>query len=455
MRVRLVSLLAAVAIGVGGLTVGSTRPAQAAPTVVPDPGFAACLNGYLGQAPTAPITAAQLADLGMIWIADGPSNGQTTHTVDCYTRAIRSVEGAQYLTHVSVLNLFDNSISDLTPLAGLVGLTSLVLDFNRISDVSPLGGLSELMELRLTGNQISDVSPLGGLTRLNRLTVGMNQITDVSALAGLTGLTMLDFDANHVGDVSSLAKIAGPYHDVLNGGGQTLQMRVAVGQAAALPVVPLPWMEPLSWTIVSGPATLSGNQVTMSATGTAFLHWESTPIPLFEGTVSVTAGAGPSLPGMPMYRLYNPVTGEHFFTADLYEATVNVASGAWRSEGIGWYAPVAASVVPVYRLGAKPGTGSAGHLFTTSSAEVDAAMATGQWNDEGIGWNSNGAVSIYRQYNPSTGQHNYTSDFHEIDVITTEQAWVAELGGNPAWTGVAPGDPGDQTVIDAVKNYRP
>ena len=117
-------------------------------------------------------------------------------------------------------------------------------------------------------------------------------------------------------------------------------------------------------------------------------------------------------------------------------------------------------VVTPGRSGAarRPYTGSAGHLYSTSQAEIDEAMAAGQWDDEGIGWWSDGPVSVFSQYDPSTGQHNYTSDANEIAVITTQQGWVEELvvdgQATPAWLGIAPGDPGDQTVNNAVKDYR-
>lgn len=48
-----------------------------------------------------------------------------------------------------------------------------------------------------------------------------------------------------------------------------------------------------------------------------------------------------------MYRLYNPNSGEHFYTANPTEKS-KVQSAGWRYEGIGWNAP--ASGNPVYRL---------------------------------------------------------------------------------------------------------
>lgn len=39
-----------------------------------------------------------------------------------------------------------------------------------------------------------------------------------------------------------------------------------------------------------------------------------------------------------MYRMYNPNSGEHFYTANSFEKDSLTKSG-WKYEGIGWYAP--------------------------------------------------------------------------------------------------------------------
>ena len=97
MRPRLASLIAAVALALGSLGLVAP-PAGAVTTVVPDPGFAACLNYYLGQPETAPITASQLQTV------TGQDYGWGRLVVSC-TKAITSIEGAQYLTHVAGLDL--------------------------------------------------------------------------------------------------------------------------------------------------------------------------------------------------------------------------------------------------------------------------------------------------------------------------------------------------------------
>ena len=56
-----------------------------------------------------------------------------------------------------------NEISDISPLAGLTGLSRLNLDDNEISDISPLAGLANLKWLNVAKNEIANFSPLDGL----------------------------------------------------------------------------------------------------------------------------------------------------------------------------------------------------------------------------------------------------------------------------------------------------
>jgi internalin A len=52
---------------------------------------------------------------------------------------------------------------------------------NQISDVSPLSGLVNLDELDLDDNLISDISPLYGLTNLTTLYIDENNIKKIEA----------------------------------------------------------------------------------------------------------------------------------------------------------------------------------------------------------------------------------------------------------------------------------
>jgi len=131
-----------------------------------------------------------------------------------------------------------------------------------------------------------------------------------------------------------------------------------------------------------------------------------------------------------MHRLYNPNSGEHFYTAKAGERDHLVGVG-WKYEGVGWTAP-ATSSTPVYRL---YNANAGDHHYTMKTAEKDALVKMG-WKYEGVGWYSDDAkgVPLYRQYNPNaiSGSHNYTANKKENDVLVT-MGWKAEGIG---WYGV-------------------
>ncbi len=115
---------------------------------------------------------------------------------------------------------------------------------------------------------------------------------------------------------------------------------------------------------------------------------------------------------IPMYRLYNPNSGEHFYTSNYYEV-VNVVGAGWSYEQVAWYAP--SSGTPVYRM-YNPNVGD--HHYTMNWAEVQMLKNAG-WNYEGEAWKSGGSVKMLRAYNPNavTGTHHYTSNRAEINMI--------------------------------------
>ena len=132
-----------------------------------------------------------------------------------------------------------------------------------------------------------------------------------------------------------------------------------------------------------------------------------------------------------MYRIYNPNSGEHFYTANEEERD-NIVEAGWNYEGIGWIAPII-SDTPVYRLyNANVGD----HLYTTSIRERDNLIKAG-WRDEGIGWYSveTEQVPLYRLYNPNAlqaGAHHYTADAAERDYLIS-LGWRDEKIG---WYGL-------------------
>ena len=118
-----------------------------------------------------------------------------------------------------------------------------------------------------------------------------------------------------------------------------------------------------------------------------------------------------------MLRLYNPNSGEHFYTANEKEKDTLVKVG-WIFEGVGWVAPETSNS-PVFRLyNSKAGD----HHYTMKKEEKDYLVSKG-WTDEGIGWYSDdsAAIPVYREYNPymKSCNHNYTTNIKEHEKLVS------------------------------------
>lgn len=144
---------------------------------------------------------------------------------------------------------------------------------------------------------------------------------------------------------------------------------------------------------------------------------------------SAASSASASVGRITIFRLYNPYSGEHFYTSNGSERAHLISLG-WNNEGIGWVAP--SSGAAVYRL-YNPYSGD--HHFTTSSSERDILVNLG-WTSEGVGWRTAGTdgVPVYRQYNPygEAFYHNYTASKAENDHLVS-LGWLAEGVG---WYGL-------------------
>ena len=159
---------------------------------IPDPNLRTVIEGLLGKAPNALITAADMARLTRI---------------DADDAGISNLTGLEAATELERIEFRRNSISDLSPLRGLTRLNNIKLRGNRITDVSPLAGLINVDWLGLEENEITDLSPLAGLVKLNGIGISGNPISDVSPLAKLISLEGIDAWRTPISDFSSLAKL--------------------------------------------------------------------------------------------------------------------------------------------------------------------------------------------------------------------------------------------------------
>lgn len=129
----------------------------------------------------------------------------------------------------------------------------------------------------------------------------------------------------------------------------------------------------------------------------------------------------------PIYRAYNPNSGEHLYTRSYQELTHIVQAG-WKDEGMAWMESADRNGEIVWRL-YNPNTGD--HHYTVDRQEYGELPKYG-WIQEGEIWiapqsTTAYAQAVYRLYNPNakTGIHHFTTDINEKNALV-QMGWREE-----------------------------
>ena len=132
----------------------------------------------------------------------------------------------------------------------------------------------------------------------------------------------------------------------------------------------------------------------------------------------------------PVHRLYNKITGEHYYTINENEMIEFTKTG-WKYEGIKWYSPTEekeaekiGGAVGVYKLYNKK---LDRHLFTIKQGEIRNLRSSG-WEVENDGnpvFYSCGDIEIYRVYNPNDGDHLLTTSETELGKLV-KLGWIPD-----------------------------
>ena len=147
------------------------------------------------------------------------------------THGIKNLLGLENAVNLEKLDLNENEVSDLSPIAKLNKLTKLSLIRNRISDLQPLSELTNLEYLDLYANKIENISPLAKLTSLKHLDLHNNNdqtgdpvhptisggIKDISVVKNLTKLEMLSLGSNNISDITPIKNLTNIKDLVLGG----------------------------------------------------------------------------------------------------------------------------------------------------------------------------------------------------------------------------------------------
>ena len=121
---------------------------------------------------------------------------------------IRNVQPLETMTQLTILKLDNNQIQNIDSLANMTQMTQLWLQNNRIENIDALVGMTSMqMELRISNNLVSDLTPVADMVGLRRLEAANNRIEDAAPLAALTNLTALHLGSNRLADVSALSAL--------------------------------------------------------------------------------------------------------------------------------------------------------------------------------------------------------------------------------------------------------
>lgn len=135
---------------------------------------------------------------------DRPTGTLPQAAVDTVTRlvarrrGIASLEGIGSLKYLQILDLADNQIQDLSPLAALTRLTFLELGGNRVSDLTPLDAMLQLEYLGLLGNVVRDITPVLDLPYMASLDLSGNPLDAQSSGPGLSALRARGVQVDYV-----------------------------------------------------------------------------------------------------------------------------------------------------------------------------------------------------------------------------------------------------------------
>ena len=93
--------------------------------------------------------------------------------------------------------LFNNAISDITPLAANPQLQNVALNHNAIVDAEQFAFMTNITNLSIAHNDIEDIAPIGLLTQLQNLDASYNALTrGVWGLRTLTNASLIDLRGN-------------------------------------------------------------------------------------------------------------------------------------------------------------------------------------------------------------------------------------------------------------------
>ncbi len=122
-------------------------------------------------------------------------------------KGIKNLEGLQHCVAVQEIDLENNEIVDLKPMAELKLLQSITLAGNKIESIAPLAELTRVQYLELSRNAVSDLAPLAKMTNIRVLHLTKNKVTNIDVVKGLPKIWTLYLAGNKVADFAPIGQL--------------------------------------------------------------------------------------------------------------------------------------------------------------------------------------------------------------------------------------------------------
>lgn len=175
---------------VGPLTRLTAFTAAGNPVQVADFLSACLMRGHEGA-----LSETRALEVSVLLDVSGVSNCQVALDTlrqlvhaDVRGRGLTTIEYFSVMAGLQSIDLSDNALADVAPLAQIPGLTALWVRNNRIDSVADVSGLRRLERLSLDGNPLPSLTRITDLSKLRRLGFSNTQVRSVLPLAGLPQL---------------------------------------------------------------------------------------------------------------------------------------------------------------------------------------------------------------------------------------------------------------------------
>ena len=121
---------------------------------------------------------------------------------------ICNLEGIQYLKNLKSISLdTKGDLKDISLLANLAELQTVIIENKKISDISSLSRLKNLNALFLDGNCINNLDAIANISTLKTLSIANNNIKSLDGVENLANLEQISFGGNSICDITPLKRL--------------------------------------------------------------------------------------------------------------------------------------------------------------------------------------------------------------------------------------------------------